>query len=218
MKRAIQARARQLAKAKEGAKTESESASNPEKLDEAARRKLRRKELKKLLEESDLLAKDKKTELSAKRKQELRALHKTLRNSIGKANTKPVEELEKELQDLTAQLESIVLTTQPAEEAKSQSKQPQTNSEAQHKLTLKEAIRRARENPVDESKPYATPWRPRPYMSAFAFIPRYLEVNQNICSAVYLRHPVARPGLAEVPSPFPTDLQQLAYTWYLRRR
>lgn len=71
---------------------------------------------------------------------------------------------------------------------------------------------------VDPSKPYATPWRPRDFMSAFAFIPRYLEVNPKICSAVYLRHPVARPGLTEVPTPFPGDIQQLAFTWYLRRR
>lgn len=62
------------------------------------------------------------------------------------------------------------------------------------------------------------PWRPRPYMSAFAFIPRYLEVNQNVCSAVYLRHPVARPGLAEVPTPFSEGVNQLAFNWYLRRR
>jgi ribosomal protein S4 len=62
------------------------------------------------------------------------------------------------------------------------------------------------------------PWRPRPLMPAFAFIPRYLEVNQNVCSAVYLRHPVARPGLAEVPTPFPESLSQLAFNWYLRRR
>lgn len=61
-------------------------------------------------------------------------------------------------------------------------------------------------------------WRPRAYMSAFAFIPRYLEVNQNVCSAVYLRHPVVRPGLAEVPTPFPEGLSQLAFNWYLRRR
>jgi len=70
----------------------------------------------------------------------------------------------------------------------------------------------------DPTKPYATPWRPRPYMSAFAFIPRYLEVNQNICAAVYLRHPVARPGMSEVPSPFPQDTNQLAFNWYLKRR
>jgi ribosomal protein S4 len=83
---------------------------------------------------------------------------------------------------------------------------------------LHAALQRARENPIDASKPYATPWRPREYMSAFAFIPRYLEVNQNICSAVYLRHPVARPGLAEVPTPFHSETLGLAFNWYLRRR
>lgn len=73
-------------------------------------------------------------------------------------------------------------------------------------------------NKRDPRKPYQTPWRPRDYMSAFAFIPRYLEVNQNICAAVYLRHPVARPGLAEVPTPFSYETGQLAFNWYLRRR
>jgi hypothetical protein len=55
-------------------------------------------------------------------------------------------------------------------------------------------------------------------MSAFAFVPRYLEVHHRICSAVYLRHPVARPGLAEVPTPYPAETNALAYVWYLRRR
>ncbi|KAM5359854.1 hypothetical protein ACJZ2D_014153 [Fusarium nematophilum] len=73
------------------------------------------------------------------------------------------------------------------------------------------------ENPIDDSKPYATPWRPRAYMSAFAFIPRYLEVNPNICAAVYLRHPVARKGMAEVPTPFGYLTNQLAHNWYLGR-
>ncbi|CAD6501211.1 BgTH12-01465 [Blumeria graminis f. sp. triticale] len=68
------------------------------------------------------------------------------------------------------------------------------------------------------SKSYPTPWRPRKFMSAFAFIPRYLEVRQSICAGVYLRHPVARPGLSEVPSPYPMEIMQLAYNWYLRRR
>ena len=84
--------------------------------------------------------------------------------------------------------------------------------------TLKRALVQMRDNPIDSSKPYATPWRPRDYMSAFAFIPRYLEVNQNICAAVYLRHPVARPGFSEVPSPFSEGINTAAFTWYLRRR
>lgn len=84
--------------------------------------------------------------------------------------------------------------------------------------TLKRALVQMRDNPIDTSKPYATPWRPRDYMSAFAFIPRYLEVNQNVCAAVYLRHPVARPGFSEVPSPFSDIINTAAYAWYLRRR
>lgn len=83
---------------------------------------------------------------------------------------------------------------------------------------LREALSTLRNNPIDSSKPYATPWRPRDYMSAFAFIPRYLEVNQNACAAVYLRHPVARPGRAEVPTPFSVGLSGTAFTYYLRRR
>lgn len=79
-------------------------------------------------------------------------------------------------------------------------------------------MREEEENPFDASKPYVTPWRPRDYMAPFAFIPQYLEVNQNICSAVYLRHPVARKGAAEVPTPYPIGVNQLAFNWYLRRR
>ncbi|KAL1883780.1 hypothetical protein VTK73DRAFT_8316 [Phialemonium thermophilum] len=72
-------------------------------------------------------------------------------------------------------------------------------------------------NTVDPTKPYLTPWRPRPFMAPFAFIPRYLEVNPNICAAVYVRHPVVRQGMAEIPTPFSYDASQLAFNWYLRR-
>lgn len=83
--------------------------------------------------------------------------------------------------------------------------------------SLARLLQSEEENPIDYTKPYATPWRPRAYMSAFAFIPRYLEVNQNICAAVYLRHPVARKGLAEVPTPFHYITSQLTHNWYLQR-
>lgn len=82
---------------------------------------------------------------------------------------------------------------------------------------LARLLRYDEENPIDDTKPYATPWRPRPFMSAFAFIPRYLEVNPNICAAVYLRHPVARKGMAEVPTPFGYLTNQLTHNWYLER-
>ncbi|KAH6685897.1 hypothetical protein F5X68DRAFT_262421 [Plectosphaerella plurivora] len=83
---------------------------------------------------------------------------------------------------------------------------------------LAQLLREDAENPYDETKPYLTPWEPRDFMAPFAFIPRYLEVNHNICAAVYLRHPVARRGQTEVPTPFGYDQYQLAHNWYLRRR
>lgn len=84
--------------------------------------------------------------------------------------------------------------------------------------TLQRKMKEEMENPYDPEKPYATPWQPKDYMSPFAFIPQYLEVNHKICSAVYLRHPVARQGSAEVPTPYGYDTNQLAFNWYLRRR
>lgn len=103
-------------------------------------------------------------------------------------------------------------------------KRPAAKGSADYVMSGEEVSRMNRllkeweENPEDLSKPYLTPWEPRRFMSAFAFIPRYLEVNQNICAAVYLRHPVARQKYAEVPTPFPMRVNQLAFNWYLRRR
>jgi hypothetical protein len=73
-------------------------------------------------------------------------------------------------------------------------------------------------NPFDPRKPYDTPWRPKDWMAPFAHVPRYLEVNHTICSAVYLRHPLVRTGASEIPSPFALDTAALSYAWYLRRR
>lgn len=106
-----------------------------------------------------------------------------------------------------------------AEEATEEDLDMETNYISDKDLeSLKQALQTSMDNPIDPEKPYATPWRPRDYMSAFAFIPRFLEVNQNICAAVYLRHPVARPGLAEVPTPYSSETGASAYVWYLRRR
>ncbi|KAJ9636838.1 hypothetical protein H2199_007832 [Coniosporium tulheliwenetii] len=157
-----------------------------------------RKNLTALMEQAKTYLKDPK-DLSPKQKIELRSFRTNLKRAISrnKATESEADDYESQLAALTAQVEEL--------------------TKEQAKL-LKEALQRAHENPYDPSKPYLTPWAPRPYMSAFAFIPRYLEVSHNICSAVYLRHPVARPGLAEVPTPFHKETNQLAHAWYLRRR
>jgi len=156
----------------------------------------------------------KKDDLTNKQKQALRALRKTMKSAISKNKIDEAAHVQ-----IAAQFKSI-----RDEIGEGKSEKPTQDDELDKNMDKKisEAFERLKaadeENPVDATKPYATPWRPRNYMSAFAFIPRYLEVNQNICSAVYLRHPVARPGLAEVPTPFSMETSQLAFNWYLRRR
>ncbi|KAI9843429.1 MAG: mitochondrial 37S ribosomal protein nam9 [Thelocarpon superellum] len=168
-----------------------------------------RETLHQLLQQARSALQVSKHELSAKEKQQLRAFQRTARRALQQqGQTASPTNPDAELSELMSKLFSSASTQQPSEVELSLVDQ----------RALQAALREARENPIDSTKPYSTPWRPRPYMSAFAFIPRYLEVNQNVCSAVYLRHPVARPGLAEVPSPFHPDIHQLAFNWYLRRR
>ncbi|OIW31944.1 alpha-L RNA-binding motif-containing protein [Coniochaeta ligniaria NRRL 30616] len=154
-------------------------------------------------------------DLSAKQKQSLRALSKDIKTAISK--TKGGGEDIDGLSTLFSQLE---VDTKEAESNRNApdaevDEQGLTRSERER---LSELLAEESENPWDPDKPYATPWRPRPFMAPFVFIPRYLEVNQKICSAVYLRHPVARAGKAEVPSPYGELVNELAFNWYLRRR
>src|ERR1700753_3921106 len=57
----------------------------------------------------------------------------------------------------------------------------------------------------DESGKGRTPFRLPDYATPFTFIPAYLEVSFLTCSAVYLRHPTARPGYSEIPTPYDAD-------------
>lgn len=58
------------------------------------------------------------------------------------------------------------------------------------------------------------------YAAPFIFIPAYLEVSFPTCSTVYLRHPTARPGYSEVPTPYDADgeVVRLAWEWYAKVR
>ena len=175
-------------------------------------------------------------DLTAKRKQDLRALAKDLRTAISKSNStsgKVTVDMQKhwekwfydilkavpgnvKIPASVAYLESAV---QEGEEIKPEKKESDALSK-EFGLPGKGVTKIISEH-LEKLKNYPNSkprWFPRHYMSAFAFIPRYLEVNQNVCSAVYLRHPVARPGLAEVPSPFGPETGLLAFQWYLRRR
>lgn len=204
--------------------------------------------LKDLLVQSQSILENKKEGLSAKRKQDLRALSKSVRGLMSKAGRSDVDttDVKQTFDEIQVQLrlardskDSGVATSpsQQSSEQRAKAAEASEGSESssalptaitdvkedeefgkKHESTLRRALWQLSLNPIDESKPYATPWTPRDYLSAFAFIPRYLEVNQNICAAVYLRHPVAKPGFSEVPSPFPEAANANAFAWYLRRR
>lgn len=69
----------------------------------------------------------------------------------------------------------------------------------------------------DPSKPYFTPWTPRPFIGAFAILPHHLEISFDTCHAIYLNDPVARPGQSEVISPFPLPTHERAFLYYSRK-
>lgn len=78
----------------------------------------------------------------------------------------------------------------------------------------------------DSSTPPSSPSAPagaRPlpfhlpdYAAPFLFIPPYIEPSFQTCSAVYLRHPTARPGVSEIPSPYEADGEVMRLAWVRR--
>jgi small subunit ribosomal protein S4 len=65
-----------------------------------------------------------------------------------------------------------------------------------------------------------TPFVLPDYAAPFIFIPAYIEPSFATCSAVYVRHPTARPGYSEIPTPYDADGEviRLAWEWYAKRR
>ena len=189
-----------------------------------------------LLTQAKFILTTNRDELGGKKKRAIRAFRNQLKRTLSHRtiDTSLTDSLDAQLLELTAKLNisSGGRSTAPSSsgtpeltDASSGSNAPTRKIDgrtivlpADERRILAAALAEAVENPSDPTKPYSTPWRPRDYMSVFAFVPRYLEVHHKICSAVYLRHPVARPGLAEVPTPFPPEVSGLAFNWYLRRR
>ena len=166
------------------------------------------------------------TSLTARRKQDLRAFQKSVKRCLSRPDAFTTMSLDTQLQEIIARMTPVASSspnpsapTEDTPQMSTASLQAEADSLNPLQLNaLRDALKQARENPIDPSKPYATPWRPREFLSPFAFIPTYLEVHQKVCSAVYLRHPVARPGLGEVPTPFQSETLSLAHNWYLKRR
>lgn len=72
----------------------------------------------------------------------------------------------------------------------------------------------------EEAKDGLTPFALPRYASPWLFIPAYIEPSFLTCSAIYVRHPTARPGYSEIPTPYDADgaLMRYAWEWYVQRR
>jgi hypothetical protein len=110
-------------------------------------------------------------------------------------------------------------------EAKGQTKtKDQTATEGQTEIESPVSVAASPLNEVlseldSEGKPL-TPFNLPDYASPFLFIPAYIEVAFQTCSAIYVRHPTARPGYSEIPTPYDADgeIVRLAWEWYVRVR
>jgi ribosomal protein S4 len=192
-----------------------------EALDEESAKALNIKAMRLISHHAKGILKTNKTDMSGNRKVALRALLKEARAKVAKSQkiSTTLEETKTALDQLSDAFANLELSEEQKKEVERQEAmvtKPEVRLTKQEITRIKEKRTKVG-NVYDPSKPYLTPWQPRQYMAPFAFIPRYLEVNQKICAAVYLRHPVARKGEAEVPTPFSNAMNQLAFAWYLRR-
>ncbi|KAK7926980.1 30S ribosomal subunit S4 [Apiospora marii] len=221
-----EAKAAEAAEASEAPEQDPETTDKPE----AAKADMKptRQAIQKLTKQAkSILARNR--DVSTSQKQNLRSFlkrAKPLLSKAGRSTATPTDilgelnSMVKELNLSDPSTETAATPTESSSEKATRQEPPRSIDDlnAEELKALQRLIHEEEENPADPAKPYHTPWKPRDYMSPFAFIPRYLEVNQNVCSAVYLRHPVARVGSAEVPTPFGYQINQLAFNWYLRRR
>ena len=109
--------------------------------------------------------------------------------------------IEDEVAD-TAKTDAEQTTESPVE--------PQTTSESETAPTPK----------AESDEAPLTPFYLPPYASPWLFIPAYIEPSFATCSVVYVRHPTARPGYSEIPTPYDADgtLIRYAWEWYMQRR
>ncbi|KAF9234201.1 hypothetical protein BU15DRAFT_52902 [Melanogaster broomeanus] len=98
--------------------------------------------------------------------------------------------------------------------------EPTSTEKAVDKAPNSEAKRFKRTIELSRPSKSLTPFNLPPYASPFIFLPAYAEVSFQTCSAVYLRHPTARPGYSEIPTPYDADgeVVRLAWEWYAKRR
>ncbi|CCO30007.1 Putative 40S ribosomal protein S4-like [Rhizoctonia solani AG-1 IB] len=131
----------------------------------------------------------------------------------------PKNEPESEDQVETAATES---TEKPATTSESPSASPSSSSTTKPRSALEDAPKTFidPETRATVLNQRGTSFSLPAFASPHLFIPAYIEPAFNTCSAVYVRHPTARPGYSEIPSPFGADgeVMRFAWEWYKRHR
>lgn len=109
-------------------------------------------------------------------------------------------------------------TSTSESEASSESSEAKSTSESESESTSEPSESSSTAVTPVQSKytPFALPH----YASPWLFIPAYIEPQFSTCSAIYVRHPTARPGYSEIPTPYDADgaLIRYAWEWYVQRR
>ncbi|KAI0828524.1 alpha-L RNA-binding motif-containing protein [Trametes gibbosa] len=114
----------------------------------------------------------------------------------------------------------------PSQEALEDSAAPETvdGSDSLEAEATAEKPKRSHSRKIPSAVPTVgsdlTPFYLPAYASPFIFIPAYLELSFATCSVIYLRHPTARPGYSEIPTPWDADgeIVRLTWEWYSKRR
>lgn len=120
-------------------------------------------------------------------------------------------------------------TTKPVESAESAGSAESASSEpAESAETSESGSGSTADTPSTSTSPSPSPSAPAPspaptshftlppYAAPHIFVPAYLLPSYLTCSAVYVRHPTARPGYSEIPSPFDAggELMSLGWEWF----
>ena len=107
--------------------------------------------------------------------------------------------------------------SQPNEDAASEvsaDSSPSASTPADPATPSKSSSKRS--TPASTSRTPTLPGRPfdlPDFAAPFLFVPAYLEVSFPTCSAIYVRHPTARPGYSEIASPLDADGEVARLTW-----
>lgn len=118
--------------------------------------------------------------------------------------------------------ETTTLTT-PPKESSAPAEETASTTENVSEAKPDEEPSESSSTPKQDTKntpPPAPRWALPPYAAPHLFIPAYIEPSFATCSAIYVRHPTARPGYSEIPSPYDADgeVMRFAWEWYSKNR